>query len=107
MYLNCNYNAHCFYFSHNNVFFYVGFEHLYKWFLCGGEVFQIFAYGKKIGAPLDNQDAVILYYPAGGTYVHFPTNGHPQFGNKCLQGRPPSSDKFDKCPENLIKITVK
>ena len=90
------------------VYYYIiGFNHLYNWFNCGGEVFQIYAFGKSNGAALTEGDAIVLYFPAGGVYVHFPVNGHAVVGNKCLAGRPPSSDTLDRCPENLIKVTVK
>jgi hypothetical protein len=85
----------------------IGFDHLYKWFLCGGEVFRIYAYGKKDGVPLDEEDDIMLYFPAGGTFGRFPNNGAVGV-NTCPRGQlPPTCDKFDRCPENLIKITVK
>ncbi|CAI8020927.1 hypothetical protein GBAR_LOCUS12466, partial [Geodia barretti] len=52
-----------------------GFDHLHKWFICGGEVFRIYAYGKNDGAALDEEDDIVLYYPAGGSYARFPSNG--------------------------------
>ena len=89
-----------------NVYF-IGFGHLYKWFLCGGEVFRIYAYGKKDGVPLDEEDDIMLYFPGGATYVRFPNNGHTSVST-CPRGQlPPTCDKFDRCPENLIKVTVK
>ena len=67
----------------------------------------MYAYGKKDGAPLDEEDDIMLYYPLGGTYARFPSNGAVGV-NTCPRGRlPPTSDKFDRCPENLIKVTVK
>jgi hypothetical protein len=49
----------------------------------------------------------MLYYPLGGTYARFPSNGAVGV-NTCPRGQlPPTSDKFDRCPENLIKVTVK
>ena len=93
-------------FSVKNVYF-IGFDHLHKWFICGGEVFRIYAYGKNDGAALDEEDDIVLYFPAGGSYARFPSNGGVGV-NACPLGQlPPASDKFDHCLENLIKVTVK
>ncbi|CAI8020925.1 hypothetical protein GBAR_LOCUS12465, partial [Geodia barretti] len=84
-----------------------GFDHLHKWFICGGEVFRIYAYGKNDGAALDEEDDIVLYYPAGGSYARFPSNGGVGVHACPLGQLPPASDKFDHCLENLIKVTVK
>lgn len=52
-----------------------GFEDFQKWFTCPGEVFQVYAIGKPLGAKINNYDPIVLYYPAGIKYVVFKGTG--------------------------------
>ena len=86
-----------------------GFNNCGKWYSCGGEVFQVYAKGKGIGATITDQDTIALYYPCGNTYVQFLSYG--QYGSTCLLNksalsRPPRDAAFDQCKGDSVEITI-
>ena len=86
-----------------------GFADLSKWFLCGAEVFQIFAKGKQMGERITDQDDVALYTPCALQTVHF-TQPRMTF-SKCMMKAtnhafPINDAAFDKCPFESVEITI-
>ena len=70
-------------------------------------MFQIYANGKALYAPIEDHDTIVLYYPAAASYVRFYANKVDV--DKCLptSRRPPNPDTYDKCGRNLVELTIK
>jgi hypothetical protein len=86
-----------------------GFSELEKWFICGGEVFQIYAKGKGLGAEIKDQDAITLYVPLTTRNVKFLQQ--EDIYSTCIMeksgyNRPPSNEAFDQCPSESVEITI-
>ena len=81
-----------------------GFENYAKWKQCWGEVFTIYAYGKKHGESIYPKDAIMLYM-----------NHHRQYAslwrgkadkNLCPGPAPPPKSKYDHCRGEVFEIFV-
>ena len=88
-----------------------GFQEYLKWFKCAGEVFQVYAKGKSIGAKIIDQDIISLYYPADVHHVVFSNEVSlsrcmlqtSQFNLNLLATTQP----FDDCENMGVYITIK
>ena len=87
-----------------------GFQDFRRWFLCGSEVFRVYAKGKPIGAKITDQDTIALYYPTGIQHVVFMTN--QVILNRCMLQRSgysplPNNRGFDECKYMSVDITIR
>ena len=86
-----------------------GFSSHLKWFICGSEVFQIYAKGKRVGDKITDQDDIAFYAPFEVQTVQFKLEQHT-ISNCMVQAgsyqRPFNAAAFDKCPEDSVEITI-
>ena len=83
-----------------------GFQNAASWRSCWGEVYRIFAKGKKIGAPIKPMDDVSLLLPGKKSWVS-QCGSHTKL-RPCLGlSLPPSLSKFDGCACETFKIYKK
>ena len=83
----------------NNVY---GFQDQKKWFRCYGEVFRIYARGRKIGAYIMSHDQVALYHLQGGSWIY--ANRY-FYKNTCMGTvRPPNDSTFERCYPSTFEI---
>lgn len=81
-----------------------GFASLVQWFHCAGEVFLIYANGKRQGQVIRSGDDIMLYYVRGRNWVSF-DHGHGYARKRrCPGGIPPHPSKFDICTYEVMKI---
>ena len=75
---------------------------------CWGEVFNIYARGKRNGAVINNGDVVMIYYPREGLYVSIQgENDHDDTSiNFCPAAAPPSYFSYAICSKNAFRIYV-
>lgn len=83
-----------------------GFATQDKWRQCWGEVFQIYAKGKSVGDPIQNHDAVTIYYIHEKTWVGLVQN-HPDRRGCPGQARPPPLDKYDGCWGEIFELWLR
>ena len=87
-----------------------GFEDEDRWYLCGGEVFRVYAKGKSIGDTITDQDTLsFYYYTVDIKNVRFLPNGINL--SECMldlsdRKRPPSNHAFDQCKYESVEITI-
>ena len=86
-----------------------GFQDFTRWFRCSGEVFQVYVKGKKLGAPIVDQDTLSLYYPGGIKNAIFTPKGITL--STCMLDksgftRPPNHQAFDECKYMGVEITI-
>ena len=86
-----------------------GFVNAYRWYICGSEVFQIYARGKTIGATITDQDTVALYCYSCNSYLKFTTSSVTM--SKCLIQKSagnsfPHVGAFDQCKGDSVEITI-
>ena len=73
-----------------------GFQDLHRWFRCWGEVYVIYARGKRNGQLIRDRDDVMLYFIHGHSWVSL-GRGYVNT-EKCPGGNlPPAPDKYDVC----------
>lgn len=77
-----------------------GFQHPLKWHHCGGETFQIFAYGKNNGEAIAHKDAIMLCYGAKWVSVRRGTSDK----STCPGHAPPNIRKYDQCTGEAFEI---
>ena len=87
-----------------------GFQDFNRWFWCGGEVFVVYAEGKAIGQPINDQDTISLYYPCGRQFVVF--HPHRCSLSPCMLHRnnnrlPPNEAGYDQCTLDSVEITIR
>ena len=86
-----------------------GFQDFKKWFKCAGEVFQVYAKGKQLGATIIDQDIITLYYPADIQNVVFTSSEVTLsrcMGEKSDYSRPPNNHVFDECENMDVRISI-
>ena len=81
-----------------------GFSSPKKWRICGGEVFRIYARGKRLRALINSRDHVFLYYPNGRKWVGL-VSRKPDL--RTCPGRvfPPPMNKYDRCWGEVFELT--
>ncbi len=83
-----------------------GFNHRNKWNGCWGEVFRIYAKGKKRHAVVNSDDEISLYYVRGKAWVS--QGFHQTVKRGCLgNSLPPSVSKYDGCAHETFTIWKK
>ena len=92
----------------------IGFHREDSWYYCGGEVFVVFAKGRRRGEAIRDQDAIALYYPGEEQMVNFGNDGVSR--DKCMlnsdgipsyTGNSPGKNAFHKCPYNVVEMTIR
>ena len=73
-----------------------GFQDAQRWKSCFGEVFNIYAAGKAVGATIANRDTIMLYYGKTSKWVN---SGNPTVTVGSCPGttRPPTISTYEKC----------
>jgi len=73
---------------------------------CGGEIFRIFARGRKNGEVIYNGDVVMLNYPLVGKYVSIQgyKEGDDTSLNFCPGRAPPAYLSYGICSKNAFRI---
>lgn len=83
-----------------------GFQSPHQWRVCWGEVFQIYAKGKKIGDIIESHDAIMIYFIRGQKWVGLVGN-NPDLRDCPGKTRPPPSDRYDICWGEIFEIVLK
>ena len=83
-----------------------GFSSPHKWNQCGGEVFKMYARGKRVGASIYSRDHVILYYVSGRDWVGL-VGRHPDHRGCPGKHLPPPSQKYDSCWGEVFDVWVR
>ena len=79
-----------------------GFATEDSWYQCYGEVYRIFAYGKRRGAIINSGDDTMLYFLNTKTWVN--GEGVVEGKNSCPGRAPPRRNKFDVCAHEVFTI---
>ncbi len=83
-----------------------GFSQRHRWNRCWGEVFRIYAKGKKRRAVVNSDDEIALYYVRGRAWVS--QGFHQTVKRGCLgNSLPPSVSKYDRCAHETFTIWKK
>lgn len=81
-----------------------GFENVDDWYKCFGEVFRIYARGKRIGSPIRSHDHIMLYIPHFLTWVGMPGE-HPEKMTCPGTHLPPPKAKYDICWGEVFQLS--
>ena len=80
-----------------------GFSNYEHWHRCYGEIYKIYARGKKNGDIITHKDDVMILFLQNFDYLSFP--GGTIHRNPCPSGhRPPSREKYDCCWGEVFNI---
>ena len=75
---------------------------------CWGEVFKIYARGKRVGQPIGESDSVMIYYPRSRGFLQYPHSNGLRDGlvRSTCPGRykPPSLRAYDRCFQYVFEI---
>ena len=82
-----------------------GFNSQALWKRCWGEVFEIYARGKKRGSYISPNDTIMLYYPRDKKYLSLSAK-HPS-KHPCPGPPPPSLDKYNRCWGEVLEIVTR
>ena len=86
-----------------NVNFAYGFQSQEKWVRCYGEVFRIYARGRRMGEYIMSQDQVALYFLQKGSWLY--SHGH-FYKNTCMGAhRPPNDSMYERCLHSTFEIS--
>jgi hypothetical protein len=83
-----------------------GFQTEERWYQCGGEVFRIYAKGKRVGWRVKEGDDVIFYYVeqlGSRRWVSQVTTQRTCPGST----KSPSHSKYDRCGAEVFKIWLR
>ena len=83
-----------------------GFSSPRKWNQCWGEVFKMYARGKRVGAPIYSHDHVMLYYVRGRDWVGL-VGRHPDHRGCPGKRLPPPNHKYDRCWGEVFDLWVR
>ena len=72
-----------------------GFQNSEKWTVCGGEVFVIYAQGKRVGSIINEHDIIMLYYLIGNQWVDLANTVIARRGGPGTT-RPPSAATYER-----------
>ena len=82
-----------------------GFSAPHKWKQCWGEVFKLYARGKRVGSYIYSNDHVMLYYVRGRNWIGL-VGRYPDH-HSCLGKRlPPPNHKYDSCWGEVFDVWV-
>ena len=80
-----------------------GFHSQDKWTLCPGEVFRIYAQGKREGSIINEHDIIMLYYVVGNQWVNL-ANDIVARGSCPGTIRPPSASTYESHSTYTLEI---
>ena len=80
-----------------------GFHSQDKWTLCPGEVFRIYAQGKREGSIINEHDIIMLYYVVGNQWVNL-ANDIVARGSGPGTTRPPSASTYESHSTYTLEI---
>ena len=72
-----------------------GFQNSEKWTVCVGEVFVIYAQGKRVGSVINERDIIMLHYLIGNQWVNL-ANTIVARGSGPGRTRPPSAATYER-----------
>lgn len=81
-----------------------GFSHRQKWYQCHGEVYKIYAKGKRVGDVIYRYDDIMLYYVYGNKYVNLSHRSRIDLSSCPGNYRPPPSRKYDDCYGQVCQL---
>jgi hypothetical protein len=85
-----------------------GFQTEERWYQCGGEVFRIYAKGKRVGWRVKEGDDIMFYYvEQPGRWVSQVTTQRTRKRTCPGSTKPPSHSKYDRCGAEVFKIWLR
>ena len=81
-----------------------GFQDAQRWKPCWGEVFNIYAAGKTVGATITKSDTIMLYYGKTSQWLNFGNPTAAAIGSCPGATRPPTISTYEKCYKYSTEI---